>query len=498
MKAPGPLRAILMVGGSQVASIFISIARIKLIAVLLGPAGIGLLGLLNNIKEVGGTAGGLGMASSGVRQIAQDAHDTEAQSATRTLLLVSLTIQGGVSALVIWFFREQLASRFFADEIGPQALGIVAVAVWVGLVASAMTAIIQAMRRIAELVRVTVYGALVGTVLGLIAVLMWGQAGLPFVVLGLASGQLVAAIWFTRKIGLPKAAHALSFRTLIMNWWGMARLGLAFMFGALLTASTLLLVRAMVQDRLGLDVLGQFEAAWALTITYLGFVLNAMAADYFPRLSGAVHDATASTAMVNEQLQLSLILGGPLILITIGLAPLILLVLYSSHFSDAAELLQIMTLGNLLKLGSWAIGFTVVAKGRGTLFILLETVFNALFVALVWWQLDSFGTQAIGGAFVAAYAVHLAASWGAAVHLIGFKLERASLYLWASYLVAAVALLVLARMAPIAGGLAASAVAAIGILLGLRFLIRTRGDSSPIALRAEQAFSRVGWEIKRR
>ncbi|MCA0911026.1 oligosaccharide flippase family protein [Qipengyuania gaetbuli] len=498
MKTPGPLRAILIVGGSQVTNIFISIARIKLVAVLLGPTGIGLLGLFNNIKEVGGTAGGLGMTASGVRQVAQDAHNIEAQSKTRTLLLMSLTIQGGLSALVIWLFREQIASRVFADEISPQTLGVIAVAVWLGVVASAMTTIIQAMRRIAELVRVTVYGALVGTVLGLIPVLIWGQRGLPFLVLGLASGQLLAAIWFTRRIDLPRAAFKSSFRAQIVNWWGMVRLGLAFMFGALLTASTLLMVRAIVQERLGLEILGQFEAAWALTITYLGFVLNAMAADYFPRLSGAVHDAKASTAMVNEQLQLSLILGGPLILFTIGLAPLVLLVLYSSQFSDAAELLQIMTLGNILKLGSWAIGFTVVAKGRGGLFILLECVFNALFVVLVWWQLDNFGTQAIGGAFVIAYGVHLAATWVAAIHLIGFKLEKASLYLLASYLVAAIALLFIARAAPKAGGVASCFVAALGIVLGLRFLIKTRGDSSSIAIRIEQAFSRIGWDIKSR
>lgn len=497
MSTLGPLRALVMVGGSQVASIVISIVRVKLVAVMLGPAGIGLLGLFNNIKEVGGTVGGLGLATSGVRQIAQDSEDLDAQSRTRKLLLVSLAIQGGVTALIIWLMRDILAERLFAGAIKPQELGVIAIVVWVGLVASAMTAVIQGMRRIAELVRVTVYGALIGTVIGLGAIMALGDQGLPFLVLGLALGQLLVAIWFFRRIGRSTQSAPVNVHEQISNWGSMVRLGIAFMTGALLTSATLLLVRGIVQHRLGLDALGQFEAAWALTMTYIGFVLNAMAADYFPRLSSAIHEPKVANAMVNEQLQLALILGGPLILATIGLAPIALNILYSSEFSDAAPLLQMMTLGNLFKLGSWSMGFTVVAKGRSGLFMLLQLNFNLWFIALLWWQIDNFGTQTIGAAFIVAYGAQMIVTWMAARSIIDFTWEKISLKLLLSYSVAAVLLLFAVRAAPIAGGLAALVVAGAGSVLGLRFLLATRGDSNPIAVRIDQAFSSIGWPIQR-
>lgn len=497
MNTSGPLRSIVMVGGSQVASIVISIVRVKLVAVILGPAGIGLLGLFNNIKEFAGTAGGLGLATSGVRQIAQDSGHLDAQSRTRKLLLVSLAIQGGVTALVIWVMRDILAERLFASSIEPRALGVIAIAVWIGLLASAMTAVIQGMRRIAELVRVTVYGALIGTVFGLVAIVVLGDQGLPFLVLGLAIGQLFVAVWFLRRIGLPARAIAAPLRVQFANWGSMVRLGIAFMGGALLTSATLLIVRSLVQQRLGLEALGQFEAAWALTITYLGFILNAMAADYFPRLSKAIQDRKVANAMVNEQLQLGLILGGPLVLITIGLAPVVLNVLYSPEFSNAASLLQIMTLGNLLKLGSWSMGFTVVAKGRSGLFMLLELVFNLLFVGLVWWQIDNLGVQAIGVAFIVAYGAHMIATWMAARSIVGFTWEKISRNLLLSYFVAAVILLIAVRAAPLAGGIAAIVAAGIGIVIGLRFLLATRGESNPIAARIERVFARMGLPIRR-
>jgi PST family polysaccharide transporter len=486
-----------MVGGSQIANVVISIIRVKLVAVMLGPTGIGLLGLFNNVKEIGGTAGGLGLATSGVRQIAQNTDDLEAQACTRRLLLISLAIQGGVTALVIWVIRGLLAEQIFGGTIEPRQLGLIAIAVWIGLIASAMTAVIQGMRRIAELVRVTVYGALIGTFLGLLAVLILRESGLPILVLALALGQLSAAIWFLRRIGPPAKSSQVALRSQIACWGGMVRLGIAFMVGTLLTVVTMLLVRSIVQERLGLNALGQFEAAWALTMTYLGFVLNAMAADYFPRLSSKINDHKVANTMVNEQIQLALILGGPLVLITIGLAPVVLTVLYSSEFSHAAPLLQIMSLGNLIKLSSWSMGFTVVAKGRSGLFMLLELLFNAVFVAFVMWQIEAFGIGAIGTAFIIAYAAHMLAASIAARSIIGFTWEKISLKLLMSYFVAAVLLLFAVRAAPIAGGIAALVVAGAGIVLGLRFLLATRGDSNPIAVRIEQAFARIGWPIQR-
>ena len=53
MSPLGPLRAISIVSSSQAVNIIISIIRMKLIAVMLGPAGVGLLGVFNNIKDIG-------------------------------------------------------------------------------------------------------------------------------------------------------------------------------------------------------------------------------------------------------------------------------------------------------------------------------------------------------------------------------------------------------------------------------------------------------------
>ena len=60
-------------GGVQVFNILISIIKSKVIAILLGPAGIGLYGMLNSTLDVLKSATGLGINMSGVKEVSEAA-----------------------------------------------------------------------------------------------------------------------------------------------------------------------------------------------------------------------------------------------------------------------------------------------------------------------------------------------------------------------------------------------------------------------------------------
>ena len=58
------------IGGSKAISYVICLFRMKAVALLLGPAGVGLIGLYNSVIELSKTVSGLGLGNSGVREIA--------------------------------------------------------------------------------------------------------------------------------------------------------------------------------------------------------------------------------------------------------------------------------------------------------------------------------------------------------------------------------------------------------------------------------------------
>ena len=67
------LKSSALIGGSSVLNIGIGIVRTKAMAVLLGPAGFGLMGLYGSIADLAVSIAGMGVNSSGVRQIAEAA-----------------------------------------------------------------------------------------------------------------------------------------------------------------------------------------------------------------------------------------------------------------------------------------------------------------------------------------------------------------------------------------------------------------------------------------
>ena len=66
------------------------------------------------------------------------------------------------------------------------------------------------------------------------------------------------------------------------------KLGLAFLASGLLLMGAAYVVRAIVLHDLGLEAAGIYQAAWTLGGLYIGFILQALGADFYPRLVGAI------------------------------------------------------------------------------------------------------------------------------------------------------------------------------------------------------------------
>ncbi len=65
------LRSSAWIGGSSVLTIGIGVIRTKAMAVMLGPAGFGLMGLYGSIIDLALAAASMGIGNAGVRQIAE-------------------------------------------------------------------------------------------------------------------------------------------------------------------------------------------------------------------------------------------------------------------------------------------------------------------------------------------------------------------------------------------------------------------------------------------
>lgn len=494
--ARGMIKSMLVIGSAQTVSIFISICRMKVLALLLGPTGIGLLSIYSSLQGVVQQAAGIGMGTSGVREIAASRGEAAALSRVRSVLFFAHLLQGVLAMLAVWLLRKRLAIWLFDDDARATEVGLIGVAVLLSLLGTAQATLLQGLRRIGDLGWVSVNGAFFGTVAGLAAVWMYGESGLILFILVQPFAAVMAALYFTRRLPKP-AATRLSLAEIWCHWAPMAKLGSAFMLGGVATTATLLIVRGRLSQELGLDAAGHFAAAWVITMTYVGFLLTAMAADYFPRLTEVISDKVAAVRLMNEQAQLGLALGGPVLLLIIGLAPWVITLLYSAEFGPAVKLLQWQMVGNVFKLASWAVSFSIIAAAHAKTFLLMEFSFNIVYIGVVLTLLPFFGLEATAYAFVLGYLVYLMSVYFSARRIHGFNWEALSLGLLGLHTSLAIGLLALALTKPLAAAFASPLLAMAAGLIGLRVVLMKVGSGGAGIALLVSFYSYIGWALPR-
>lgn len=420
------LRSSSIMGGASVFNILSSIVKMKVAAVLLGPAGVGLVGLFYNLMQTAATAGGLGFGPVGTRQIAA-AHgerDAVSMARVRRALFWGTLALAMFSTLVVWLCRGLIAMHLLhAPELAGD-VGWLSIGVGLTIAAASQTALLTGMRRIGDVARIQLLSSLLGTVLGLLALWLWGADGILALVLLVPVTTFAAGHIFVARLGRLDAPPT-KMGPLAQEWRIMAQLGMAFMLSGLVTTAGHLAVRSLVQQELGAAALGQFQAAWSIGMMYLGFVLGAMGTDYYPRLTAVIQDPEHATRLVNEQTEVALLLCGPVLLAMLALAPWVIRLLYSAEFAPAVAVLRWQVLGDILKVMSWPLGFVLVAAGAGKTFLFAETSGSGVFVLATAAALPLLGVTATGVAFLALYLWYLPLVWWLARRHIGFRWSAA-------------------------------------------------------------------------
>jgi O-antigen/teichoic acid export membrane protein len=415
------LRSTALIGASSVATVALGVVRTKAMAVLLGPAGVGLFGLYGSIAELTQSVAGMGVNSSGVRQIAAavGSGDTDRIARTAAVLRRTSLILGALGALWLVVFSREISTLTFGSDHRATGVALLSVAVLLRLVAAGQAALIQGMRRIADLAMLGVWGALGGTIVTIPAVYLLGENGVVPSLVAVAATSIVTSWWYSRRVRIPAAAMTLS------ELWPEAapllKLGFAFMASGLLTIGAAYVIRITVLRTLGIEAAGLYQAAWAVGGLYVAFILQPMGADFYPRLTAAAANHPECNRLVNEQTHVGLLLAGPAAIATLTAAPLVIVLLYSSAFLPAVELLRWFCLGMALQVITWPVGFIVLAKGEQRLFLLIDLAWTLVHVGLAWAFVRSYGVNGAGIAFFGSYIFHGLVVYPLGRRLTGFR-----------------------------------------------------------------------------
>src|SRR5208283_237784 len=347
-------RATAILSSSSLATILFSVASAKITSVLLGPGGYGYLGLLQSLLGTGTLLLGMGVSTALVKEgaVALSREDQQGVGSLREAGRLLSLLLGGVGAALLVLFRIPIGRWMLgqAQHTGPALL--VGTALTFTLLAATSTSTLNAHHRIKELAKAAVITSLLSNLATILLVWRLGVRGiLPAVVLAATISLITVSYFVSRNIEAPPISPTRG--ELVKSSRALLRFGIPYMASLLVGTGVNLVMPSVILHTLGISAVGFYRASVAISVGYLGFMLAAMAQDYYPRVSALADHPDQLVDVVNQQHRLIMLVVAPIILVAVAITPYFVPIIYSAKFYPTVDLLEWQLIGDLFKFSSW-------------------------------------------------------------------------------------------------------------------------------------------------
>jgi PST family polysaccharide transporter len=394
-------------GGVQIINIITKIARSKLIAILLGPTGVGTFGLYQSAISLVYTVSSMGLRVSAVRTISQSVQNDNPDKIIRVnkTLKSWILLTGFLGTILVLIFSKKISFWTFSSLDYTLGFMVLSLSLLIQSLTSSHLAILQGYRKLSWLAKANVYGSLIGLLFSVPIIYYFRYAGIvPTILISFISSLLFS--WFyAKKIKIKNVKMVLS--EIFSEGFGMVQLGIMLTLSSILTNGTMYLLRIYITKTGGLTEIGYFQVFWAIINGYVGMIFTAMSTDYFPRLAAKSNALEPMKQLVNQQAEIALLILSPILVILSSLISFFIKTLYSAEFSPVNEVIQYAIIGIFFKTLTWSMGYIILAKGEGKTFLLMEIVANILSFSFSIIFYNLLGLKGIGMAFSAYYALYL-------------------------------------------------------------------------------------------
>ena len=284
------MKATSIFGGVQIYSILISIVRSKFIAILLGPAGMGVAGLLTSTTGLIGNFTNMGLSTSAVKNVAAAnvSGDSKRVGVVVSVLRRLVWITGITGTLFTFCFAPWLSELTFGNKDYKYSFMLISVTLLLTQINAGQLVILQGMRRLQYLAKANIAGITIALLTSVPIYYIWGFKGIVPAIIISSFMTLFLSWYFSSKVKIENVKVTKS--TMFSEGGDMVRMGFFLSLSSLIAMGSSYLVRIFISHRGGVEQVGLYNAGFAIINTYVGMVFSAMATDYFPRLSGIVSD----------------------------------------------------------------------------------------------------------------------------------------------------------------------------------------------------------------
>lgn len=362
------VKAISLLGSTQGLNMVCSVVRMKILSMLVGPAGVGLMGALSQSADLIGNLTQLNIRTSAVPRLAAAPPDRFNQ------ILVCVRRYGrllGCVGMAVMFLLAPLLSEFtFGSSVYAWAYRIVSVSLLLQALQGSELIVLQATSRYKPIAASGLFTAVCGLLLAVPLYWFMRADGIAPAIVGYSVFAWLGAMWFTRRhrVSGPKP-----------RWSESLRFGRGFIIvGAMLTVTSLtsdgvnFLFMAAVRYLGGEQVLGVFQGGYTLVWRYTSIFFMAFSMEFYPRLVKVIGRRRHSSLLVSHQAIVATWMMLPCCAVVILLAPWLIRLFFSTDFLGATPYIVWGMVAMCMRPLSLTVSYAFLASGRNRIYCLTE------------------------------------------------------------------------------------------------------------------------------
>ena len=370
------LKTTFLFGFVQVFNIIVKVGINKVVALLLGAEGLGIISLFQTSINMVKTGAGLGINQSAVRDISEAYGSGNSKNCSETISFVKRIIwfTCGLGLVLMVVLSPILSNYSFGNYDYVFSYVLLSVAVAATIFNDGLRAILTGTRQLRSLAKASILGAFVGLFIALPFYFLWGIQGIAPSLVFSAIATLVISCFYVKKVEC--FSLCMSIKEVFVRSFPMIKMGISMMLLSFMLEVTNFIVASYISNYGGLGVLGYYQSGITIIGSYFGIIITAMSTEYYPRISAVNKDNQKLNDAVNSQSEVGLLLALPLVVLFVFLSPLFLTFLYSSDFIVVSQYIDYAILGTIVIICSNSMGMILLAKQRSKLFLTSSLMIN--------------------------------------------------------------------------------------------------------------------------
>lgn len=416
------VKAMSLFTGTQVLTIICSIIRNKLIALWVGQAGIGILAIFSAAVELLSSIGQMGLRTAAVRLTGSADGYNGVLRMCRIIGRLSMML-AGVSGAVCLVLSPVLSMVTFGDSDHTWQFAALSVILIFNTLVAARQGMLQGLGRIGDIARASLAGTIVSLGISVPLIYFLGKESIIPLLITYSTVTAIAFLVPKRMSVADSGSGSVTRREFLHESRDILRFGLFITLASGVVWLGEYVFLAWLRHEAGESMVGLYQAGHALSVKYIGLIFTAIAMEFYPRISSVAGSSRRLSVFASHEAGLILKMAAPAAVVFILLVPWVIELLYSREFLQATDFVRIAVPGTMLRCVAWCLGFVILSRGDGRVYLFTESMSTIVSLALNIFFYGRYGLTGLGVAFVCTYAVYTPLVWLIARNLYGIRLN---------------------------------------------------------------------------